>query len=259
MSDSLEGPKLKIERANTHLIDLIKRNDAFFNGPDGHPYIITREVYNKDPTQECFKVKIIKCQSEEFPIIVGDVIHNLRSALDHLICALALLNGATNTRSLYFPVGRNKAHFEHPRTQKKIKGLSQDAVEMIHALKPYKGGNDLLWALHECSIIDKHNSLISIAVNRPTAIAGGGEIRMTGIAEGYHYISIPAWNSFDKEMVVLTFPKGAQFDGDGNLGVIFCIAFREIDAIKGQAVIEVLKQFVDLTKRIVGIFEERFF
>jgi hypothetical protein len=256
-SDSLEGPKLKIERAKSHIRDLVERDAEFFSGPDGPPYIIRREPYDKDPAQECFKVKMIREIDAEFPIIIGEVIHNLRSALDHLTVILGELNCCANTRQIHFPVGRDKAHFELPETQKKIKALSPDAQSMIRGLKPYKGGNDLLWAMHECSLVDKHNSLISVAVSRQ----GGpvGSLRLSTLQEGYNYISVPQWNAFDKEAIVLTFPKGATVESDDSLGIILSLSFREIDVIKGKSVIATLKQFVDLTKNIVSAFERRFF
>ena len=119
MVDSLTGPKLKIERANTHIHDLVERDNAFFHGPDGDPYVVTREVYLQDTSQECLKLTMTKEMSGEIPIIVGEVIHNLRSSLDHLAVLLAKINGAQNTRHTYFPIGRDKTHFELPETQKK--------------------------------------------------------------------------------------------------------------------------------------------
>src|SRR3954447_19322714 len=41
--------------------------------------------------------------------------------------------------------------------------VRSEAVKAIDALKPYKGGNDLLWRIHELDIIDKHRHLFSVA------------------------------------------------------------------------------------------------
>lgn len=118
-ADRLVGPKLKIERANSHIGDLVARDQSFFYGDDGPPYTIRREVYSKDPAQECFKCIVTRQIPDIFPIIVGEIIHNLRSAFDHLVCLLARQNSVKNTRSLHFPIGRDREHFEHPKTQEK--------------------------------------------------------------------------------------------------------------------------------------------
>jgi hypothetical protein len=38
-----------------------------------------------------------------------------------------------------------------------------EAIEAIDALKPYKGGNDALWRIHELDNIDKHRTLFTLA------------------------------------------------------------------------------------------------
>jgi hypothetical protein len=47
--------------------------------------------------------------------------------------------------------------------QPKVKGMRPQAIKAIDALKPYKGGNDLLWKLHKLNNIDKHRALITAA------------------------------------------------------------------------------------------------
>jgi hypothetical protein len=43
-----------------------------------------------------------------------------------------------------------------------MKGALRETFEAIDALKPYKGGNDLLWNLHELNNIEKHRLLITV-------------------------------------------------------------------------------------------------
>jgi len=40
--------------------------------------------------------------------------------------------------------------------------MRPEAIEAIDALKPYGGGNDLLWRLHELNNSDKHRLLFTI-------------------------------------------------------------------------------------------------
>jgi hypothetical protein len=41
--------------------------------------------------------------------------------------------------------------------------MRADAIAAIDAAKPYKGGNEPLWRIHELNNIDKHRSLFSVA------------------------------------------------------------------------------------------------
>src|SRR5258705_31662 len=52
----------------------------------------------------------------------------------------------------------------------KIKGVNQAGVAIFDATKPYKGGDDRLWALHRLNNIDKHRLLLTAGC-APFAIA----------------------------------------------------------------------------------------
>jgi hypothetical protein len=103
----------------------------------------------------------------DIPMITGDAVHNLRSALDLLAWALYARRTKGKGTHIYFPI------FETPKkyksgSERKVEGISEADIEAITLLKPYKGGNDHLWGLHELDITDKHRLLITpvIAVGR---------------------------------------------------------------------------------------------
>ncbi len=95
----------------------------------------------------------------------GDVVHNLRGALDHLAYQLTIANRPRTTdeefRSIYFPISKDKATHE-----KTIKGYKKffgaEAVKFIDALKPYKGGNEALSRLHKLNNLSKHRLLLAM-------------------------------------------------------------------------------------------------
>jgi hypothetical protein len=93
----------------------------------------------------------------------GDVIHNLRSALDHLAHQLVLVGspGAEPSRSIEFPIAKDAVTYEASKPRK-VQGMRPDAVKAIDDLKPYKGGNDVLWRIHELDNIDKHRSIFAV-------------------------------------------------------------------------------------------------
>jgi hypothetical protein len=95
----------------------------------------------------------------------GDVVNNLRGGLNHLVCQLMLANRPRSTQkqlaACQFPIGKSEAAYKQARGTR-LKGVSPGAVQLIDALKPYKGGNDALWLLSELDNISKHRLLLSM-------------------------------------------------------------------------------------------------
>src|ERR1700733_5044928 len=95
--------------------------------------------------------------------IAGDVIHNLRSALDHIVCALVQANGNSVIKENEFPI------FDDPiataklqaRFALKVEGMRKEPQDAIRDIHPYRGGNDTLWRLHRLDVIDKHKMMLA--------------------------------------------------------------------------------------------------
>lgn len=101
----------------------------------------------------------------------GQLVHEIRASLDWLACALARRN-VGHDRDTYFPIALNEETFNKSEI-KKLKNLSDRDRGMIAALRPYGGGNDLLRALHEVDIINKHRRpLLSAALALPVVPDG---------------------------------------------------------------------------------------
>jgi len=90
----------------------------------------------------------------DFNVTVGNILHNLRSPLDQMLSAVALLTHKS-AHQVAFPFGRTQDEFV--KALGKQKKLPADAIQMIEALKPYKAkGNALLYAIHALNNPDKH-------------------------------------------------------------------------------------------------------
>jgi hypothetical protein len=163
---SLDGPKLKLERAKKHLKDLETASERFFKTD---PYEV-RIQDNPQTGKREHKVVRAADVPDELSIIAGDVIHNLRSALDHLIWQLVLVNGGKpDEMKTEFPVWWSKANFESGGPGN-AKGVSKEALDILYALKPYKGGNDSLWLLHKLDIVDKYRLVLAVAAAHQSVI-----------------------------------------------------------------------------------------
>lgn len=159
----LKGPKLKLARAKRHLKELETELEAFF---DPKPY---SAVEHFDPkTGE--KVLSIKGNGAQIPCemsaIIGDVAHNLRAALDQLVCELIRDNRKQPRTRSGFPTVTGKKRFEEAAIGK-IEGVSPATAKFIRRLKPYKGGSHDLWILHELDAMDKHVEIIPVVACIP--------------------------------------------------------------------------------------------
>ncbi|MGD9852471.1 MAG: hypothetical protein AB7T38_14530 [Nitrospirales bacterium] len=143
----------KLDRAKKHLFDLKIIHEEFVNS---HPI----EIQQAGGT---FYVKSIKEPGAIFAATIGDIIQNLVSALDHLAYQLVCMgkNSEGPFNYVYFPFSENEEKYQKRKLQK-LKGAKQNVLDLMDKVKPYKGGNNILWRLHELNNIDKHRLLITV-------------------------------------------------------------------------------------------------
>ena len=97
-------------------------------------------------------------------IRTGVLKNELRAILDSLACTLAVRNetpaSGDELRNIFFPIVKSRGEFRKKTVKGKIQRISVEDLKKIEALKPWEGGNDLLFALHENDRIRKHQRLI---------------------------------------------------------------------------------------------------
>jgi hypothetical protein len=133
------------------------------------------------------------------PILVGEVLQHLRSALDHLVGELERKNGLQRTSEFEFPIFWDRARYtkDSPR---KIKGVTPAVAAVIERHQPYHRPaptykDHPLWILHDLNNADKHRVLIgtgsSLTVdNLVIAIAPGG-VREVVLAVSPRFRAVP--------------------------------------------------------------------
>ena len=111
----------------------------------------------------------------EWSIIVGEILYNLRSALDHLVWQLVIANGQTPGRHNEFPVTTNHEGWQKVKDSY-LRGMSERHKRMIGYVQPYTGGINLpfdvsmLKVLNDLGNIEKHRHLIlSVIASRGIA------------------------------------------------------------------------------------------
>ena len=110
-----------------------------------------------------------------FSVLIGEIIHHLRTVLDHLVFVLA--SGQGNPSRLTFPVCREERGFRASLKRGALMGVPEEAVQVIERLQPYRTSPQseqaTLYQLHNLNIIDKHRLLLATAAC-VDARSGGG-------------------------------------------------------------------------------------
>lgn len=157
----LEGPRLKIGRAREQIVELESAIQAHH---DAGALELTAEP--DDATDELvYRVRVRKELPMRITTIIGDAIHNARSALDLLICDLVRKNGHSVHKSNAFPIATTKGEFERA-IPSRLRDVPAKAIALIRRLKPYDGGNPTLWKLSAMDNLHKHEMLLPIAAGQ---------------------------------------------------------------------------------------------
>lgn len=154
---NFRGPKLKVNRAKRHISEINSEIRGFL---ERDPDVSVVESY-RDAGQYTCTYSFNDAVPDEWTTIIGDAIHNLRSALDHLAVDLVRLNNKS-TKRVYFPFCDGRDSLECMIKNRHINRAAPDVVDIIRSLKPYHGGDEALRALHDLDIADKHAPLIDI-------------------------------------------------------------------------------------------------
>jgi hypothetical protein len=171
----------KLDHAITH-INLLRTEIEKAGAP--HPDLIPlRRKYEADQRAVVYRIDRVIQIRDEWPLIFGDAIHDLRGALDHLMWQLAIAYlGRTPTQAeavnIQFPVIKRLKDFPRHRY---LRYIRQADIERLKPFQPYKrlNRNQLhpLPKLAALSNTDKHRRLhLLVAVphiarftNRPDA------------------------------------------------------------------------------------------
>lgn len=195
-------------------------------------------------------------------VMLGDALHNCRSALDHLVYRLSTLKANDKRRgSLQFPVFSNETEYRKPRecgrpshSGTMLCGVSDEHRDIIEALQPFVVGTDAhLTALARLSAMhnrDKHR-LVNIA----QALIGPNEIEIHPEGGNRHEIKILKPKKMESGAELFRFRTIPDPDAKVNVRtkIPMRIAFgtppADIDFIKGAivgGVFEIVKGFEDL-------------
>ena len=205
-------------------------------------------------------------------LLIGDVVHSLAAALDHLVYQLSLSNQvAIGTPDPVAVCDEHKTHFpiyaaidkDSLKTlEKRLKLMAQTPADLIRAMQPYKrqeldpsmiATEDPLWILFKLDVIDKHRVVLAtnehVATNKVTVAVEGHEPKEFSMPE-------LQWQPFKADAPIFSFTVPAGYELDPkvrlNLDLLLSIRFAETGLwCDGKPVIELLRKLIEFIKKAV--------
>lgn len=246
--------QVKIDRAKEHIRDLEGRATAFFDPP---PFKIVRVSIGADGTS-LLRWRRLPGAKDIDPIvgaIVGDVVHNLRSALD------VLWRQATNPRpgksdkrkGAFFPC-EETFHESQERMHKiKKEPAMKAAFKIACDIKWQKAGEGSrdLWRLHQASLLDKHEvpavvlgalqkAMIPLQGQGGALFLGGSLGRLVPVEDG--------------KPIYWTITNGLSPEPSAQDQISFAFGFGEFGPLTGQAVLPMLHKFAKIVQQTADAF-----
>jgi hypothetical protein len=252
-SRALAGPLIKIERAKRHVRELEADIRAFI---ERNPYRIVRDQ-DAEAGRYVYRVHIVEDVPACLSATIGDIVHNLRSALDQLVCQLVLANRRQVRTRTGFPVGSSVKEFETDAAGK-IQGVSAVGERFIHRLKPYKGGREPFWVIHELNRLDKHKAIVPVG-SAYKHVWLNLRLPVEWQTEQISVFSF-AINPGDREYPLkdgteLFICPTNFFETHNEPNFTFEVAFGEGQIVDGKPVLPAIQQLVEFVERVIGIAE----
>lgn len=132
MTYSLDGCRLKLARAEGLIVELATRCKAHDFG---------EFVLGTDATGnwQVFRWKAHDPPDPSWPLLVGDALHNMRTALDYLAWECVRAAGNEPDRHTSFPIALTEADWDQYLAGKfpPTAGMSDAVLELVHSAQPF--------------------------------------------------------------------------------------------------------------------------
>ena len=175
MSTQLAGIREKIARSRENYRTIESEATQWIVGQLG-------EVHHNVDTKTGWHVLHLHAMQQpvplRWPVMLGEIVHNLRSSLDQLVTQLVIANGQEPDDRNQFPIfasvskpGWTKQdwHDRQGRLKRMLRGLDPSDVATIKAMQPYRRRHAMrlpyipLETISDFSNLDKHRTLPAVA------------------------------------------------------------------------------------------------
>jgi hypothetical protein len=241
MRDDLQYAHAAVDWARNQLPILEQEFKSWF---ESSPYSIVEDLH-PEMGSKFFKLQVHRKLPNITNAGVGAVINSIRTALDLLASALAVRNGAPNS-NCSFPIYMTPEDFTDAKNvAQRTTWLSAAHRQIVDELKPYHGGNELLFALDQLDALRKRKRLIDIRLTP-------GATLHTPEAEAAGFRINPNWPSFEDGVVLGGSNIVSPISG---FEVVVDIALGQTDLVATQPAIGTLGEFARLADDIIERFD----
>jgi hypothetical protein len=267
-SKVLESPRLKVQWANRH-IDKIRTissplTRSMFELSLAEGDWTARQIEDTPSQMHCFsgehrtipadaKFHVFQLAyrpkqpiPQIFSLFIGDAIHNLRAALDHLATGI-LREFQVSTAFQTFPFHEERENLiTHPTLLAIEKALPGAKTLIVDEMQTYAAGNRNLWPITKLDNIDKHNLIIAtVAAVRITNV----NLRTAGIDTANMTVGFDA---AQPQFVVLS---EAPIAIDQNADIAATVKFGEGRFFQNQPVVPTLSQMSQFVSEALDSFQ----
>lgn len=255
MSTYFKSSFLKIQRANKHIKDIEKSWERFSKTQMKH--FSTVQGMRGEGIEQISPIDPVP---DEFSLMIGDAVHNLRTALDHCVWSIFKIHNPTKRHG--FPVYSNVKDFKNDK-DKRIFGCPKYLLPIFKKLEPYKGGKgEIFWVLHEMDIGDKHHQMILVSKIEEVPYGLDETMFTSGrfqfydhhgwiLSEGRKMINL------DREKPILKFNLVCP-NLPGTEPTYINFKGRKIRALtENQGILEILNEMASEVENVIKIFEAK--
>lgn len=263
MTVNFDGPRLKVARARELISDLDGRGRE----------LLKKNSYQFVPSELNADGKLVLRIREgrdnqhvpaEWSVLIGEVAHDLRSALDQVICALAADSQPDDPNicsSTSFPIfllgpeadAQPSSKFSLDR--RAIQPLTDAQRKAVQDFQPFSPGRndvkDPLWLLHELNNADKHRLIQTVVVK-----AGGAGYAILDFDKSFEPAHLDLGAAIEEGAVVGWADPRVFRRGELNrFGPMYAIAFGPgCEVVRGRAVAATLRAMADGVSEVIDAF-----
>jgi hypothetical protein len=241
MPQKFSGIHEKLKRADQNIRNLDRELRRFIKSGR---YPVVPE-HNRERLLKALKYHRRRRIPPRFAVLAGEIIHHLRSCLDHLVWEFSSIQYRNDhPRWIEFPVcGEKPIKKDEIRLfERKIKGIANSkAIDWIERLQPYNAtdpANTFLFVLHHFDITDKHRELL---------VVGSAGSRKVSVTQS---MAIDAYKSAHPEMS----PGQIAFKFKGYGKIVPQVSFRNFGRRPLQPVVPGLTELRDATVSVAAEF-----
>jgi hypothetical protein len=254
MTHPLDEARAKLDRVFVHLKELDHEVGTFANA---HPYNSVLDFDSEAPNI------VIRAKAavpdEPVPllvgVIVGDVLNNLRSALEYVAWQLAII-GKGPDKDTHFPICQTPDHWRDWGA-KYVSRLRREHAALIERMQPYNGRNGLvLLAAARLNNTDKHALISSVtwtAVYKPPKVISGIRKLQIKYTDG----GVPLYDGAPTARITtLELIPGAQMNVEGPIS--YTVVFADPSSPGVYASYAALRRGAIYVRRIIRMFDAAF-